>query len=81
MNLKVLKALEFDKILESLEKFATGEYVREKIHKIKPICDYDEVVKICDETDEAVRTMLKHSNPPSVGISDHIFLLKRTVTA
>ncbi len=81
MNLKVLKALEFDKILHNVEKFATGDYVREKIHKIKPVCDYDDVVKLCEETDEAVRMMLKHSNPPSVGISDHIFLLKRTVTA
>ena len=81
MNLKVLKALEYDKILLNVEKFATGEYVKEMIHKLLPVTDYDDVIKLCEETDEAVRTMLKHSNPPSVGISDHIFLLKRTVTA
>lgn len=81
MNLKVLKALEYDKILSNIEKYTTGEYVKEKVHKLIPLNDYDDIVKSCDETDEAVRTMLKHSNPPSVGISDHIYLLKRTVTA
>ena len=29
MNLKVLKALEYDKILSNIEKYATGEYVKD----------------------------------------------------
>ncbi len=79
MNLKVLKSLEYDKILNILSKYTTGELSKEQITKLQPVDDYDDASVMLEETDEAVRTLLKHSQPPSVGISDHNSILKRAV--
>ena len=79
MNLKVLKSLEYDKILNILSKYTTGELSKEQITKLQPADDYDDASVMLEETDEAVRTLLKHSQPPSVGISDHNSILKRAV--
>lgn len=79
MNLKVLKTLEYDKILSFISDYATGEYTKEKILKIQPAEDFNDADLMLEETDEGVRTLLKHGQPPSVGISDHISIFKRAV--
>lgn len=78
MNDKVLKTLEYDKILEKIAVYATGETSRELIKKTTPESSIDNVRDMIEETDEAVRLLLKFSNPPSIGISDHKDILKRT---
>lgn len=79
MNSKVLKTLEYDKILTFLAGYTTGEFTKEKIVKIRPAEDFSEAFLMLDETDEALRTIFKHGQPPSVGISDHISILSRSV--
>lgn len=81
MNNKILTTLEFNKILEKLSLYATGDMTRNIIMNLKPFSDFDEGLKSVNETDEALRMILKNSNPPSVGISDHIAILKRSVSA
>ena len=79
MNPKVLKTLEYDKILELLSNYTTGEYSRERIKNLAPATDFDDAYIMLEETDEALKTMLKHSQPPSIGVSDHISILKRSI--
>ena len=79
MNPKVLKTLEYDKILEILSNYTTGEFSRERIKNLAPATDFDDAYIMLEETDEALKTMLKHSQPPSIGVSDHISILKRSI--
>ena len=79
MNLKVLKTLEYDKILTFVSDYATGEYTKEQILKSQPAEEFDDAYLMLEETDEGVRTLLKHGQPPSVGISDHISIFRRAV--
>ena len=79
MNPKVLKTLEYDKILEILSNYTTGEYSRERIKNLAPATDFDDAYIMLEETDEALKTKLKHSQPPSIGVSDHISILKRSI--
>lgn len=77
MQQKVLKTLEFDKIREQLEEHVSSPLGREKVRSFGPSSDYDEVVKLQNETDEAVNVIRLKGNVPLGGVADIRPHLKR----
>ncbi len=77
MNKKVLTILEYDKIISMLSECVGGEYTKNAIEKLVPSSDFDEVNFMLNETDEAVISLLKYSEPPSAGISEEPAALER----
>lgn len=63
MNQKMLKTLEFDKILEILKEHAVSETVREKILTLMPSLSEAEVKQKLAETTEG-RIIIEHSGTP-----------------
>lgn len=61
---KVLKILEFDKILERLQEYSQSESVKKRIMKLEPYTDMDSVCRAQKETTEAMSTLLKLGNVP-----------------
>lgn len=61
---KVLKILEFDKILEKLQEYTDSELVKKRIYKLEPLEDIEEVKNAQRETTEAMSTLLKLGNVP-----------------
>ena len=61
---KVLKILEFDKILEKMPGYTESEFVKKRIYKLEPLTDIDDVKKAQRETTEAMSTLLKLGNIP-----------------
>lgn len=65
-----LKALEFDKVLEKLMLFAKTNYAKRQIMKICPIEDYEQVLVLNDETQEAFTALIRLSDIPLGGLYD-----------
>ena len=65
---KVLKILEFDKILDKLQGYTESEPVKKRILKIEPVSDIEKAKAAQKETTEAMSTLLKLGNP-SVNLS------------
>lgn len=61
---KVLKILEFDKVLERMQNYTDSEYVKKRIYKLEPIAKIEKVKEAQKETTEAMSTLLKLGNPP-----------------
>ena len=68
MNDKILKTLEFNKILLQLEGFASSSLGAEKIKDLRPSTSYEEVVKLQQETDEAAHVLRLKGHAPLSGI-------------
>ena len=80
MNKKVLKTLEFDKILEKLKLFATADSVKEKINGLKPSGDIDEISEWLEETDQATKCLLKYAAPPACPVKNQEASIKRAMS-
>lgn len=61
---KVLKILEFDKILEKMQEYTESESVKKRIYKLEPFSDIEKVRCAQKETTEAMSTLLKLGNMP-----------------
>lgn len=72
-----LHVLEFDKIKSLLGKYTHSSLGQEKVKKLSPSVDFDEVVKWQEETDEAVKVLRHKENAPLEGIYDIRPHLKR----
>ncbi|MBR4719714.1 MAG: endonuclease MutS2 [Lachnospiraceae bacterium] len=59
MNPKVLTTLEYDKIIKMLADRATSEPGRIKCQELKPVNDYNEVIRLQKETDDAAGRLLR----------------------
>lgn len=70
MNNKSLKALEFNKIREQLEKFASSPLGKKKVAVLMPSTSFEEVVKWQDETDEGATIVRLKGQIPLDGIFD-----------
>ncbi|MBU1627840.1 endonuclease MutS2 [bacterium] len=70
MNERTLKVLEFDKIVEYLEGYTITEYGKLKNSNIMPSSDKDVVIKLLDETSEAILLMESISGNYLRGIKD-----------
>ena len=78
MNKKVLKTLEFYKILEMLKKHAGSSLAKERIEELAPITELLEIRKIQQETSEATSLLFRKGNISLEGIYDLRPALKRT---
>ncbi|MCH5210084.1 MAG: endonuclease MutS2 [Oscillospiraceae bacterium] len=63
-QLKSLKTLEFDKILERLSSYTESADVKKRIAEIVPYTEIDEARTAQKETTEAMSTLLKLGSPP-----------------
>ncbi|WP_100332082.1 endonuclease MutS2 [Bacillus xiapuensis] len=68
MNKKVLETLEFDKIKRQLAEHAASSLGREQAESLKPALAYEEVVRLQEETDEAVQVLRIKGHAPLGGI-------------
>lgn len=76
---KVLKILEFDKILERLQGYTASEPVKKKIWRLEPYTTVSEAREAQKETTEAMSTLLKLGSPPvSLAAADVRGSVKRT---
>lgn len=67
---KVLKILEFDKILERMQEYTESESVKKRIYKLEPFSDIEKARASQRETTESASTLLKLGNMP-VNLSVH----------
>ena len=75
---KVLKILEFDKILDKLQEYTDSEQVKKRIYKLEPTSDINEAKERQRETTESSSTLLKLGNMPvSLSVSDMRNSVKR----
>lgn len=70
MNDKILKTLEFDKIIAEMEAFASSSLGVNKVKALKPSTNYEEVVRWQAETDEAAHVLRLKGHAPLSGIFD-----------
>lgn len=61
---KVLKILEFDKILERLQGYTESETVKKRIFRLEPFSEKNDAERAQKETTEAMSTLLKLGSPP-----------------
>ncbi len=64
MNKKVYKTLEFDKILKKVASYAVLDKTKEKINFLEPKTDIENVRLLLNETDFAVKAVIKSGSPP-----------------
>jgi DNA mismatch repair protein MutS2 len=79
MQEKALKVLEFTKVKEQLLEHAASSLGRGKIKDLVPSTDFDEVVRLQAETDEAATVFRVKGNVPLSGIHDIRAHIKRSV--
>lgn len=79
MKVKTLKTLEYDKILQKISAYATGSKTKERILKLGPKTDIEDVKFLLEETDQALILLLKYASPPSCGLENQDALIKRAM--
>ncbi|WP_066258028.1 endonuclease MutS2 [Neobacillus drentensis] len=79
MQEKALKVLEFLKVKEQLLEHAASSLGRKKIIGLVPSTDFEEVVKLQAETDEAATVFRVKGNVPLSGVHDISAHIKRSV--
>lgn len=79
MQDRVLKVLEFTKVREQLLEHAASSLGKEKIKNLVPSTDFEEVVRLQAETDEAATVFRIKGNVPLSGIHDIRAHIKRSV--
>jgi len=77
MNEKVLRVLEYDKIIERLMDRASSNLGKELAGELMPSTDFDEVKQALKETTDAVTCILRKGSPPLGGIHDIRSSIKR----
>lgn len=79
MQQRVLKILEFNKVKEQLLEHVSSSLGEEKVNKLLPSGDFEEVLRWQEETDEAVKALRLRGNVPLGGIFDIRPHIKRSV--
>lgn len=77
MNEKIYHTLEFNKIISMLETYAASPLGMEKIQKLQPSSQFEEVVLLQEETDEAAHVLRLRGHAPLSGIHDIVPHIKR----
>ena len=77
MNERTLKKLEFHKIKEMLKAHAVTESGKERVEALLPSSDYEEVVKLQQETAEALAMSVKKGKAPLGSTKEIRTALKR----
>ncbi len=79
MQERTLKVLEFTKVREQLVEHAASSLGIEKLKRLVPSTDFEEVVKLQAETDEATTVLRIKGNVPLSGIHDIRAHIKRSI--
>ncbi|MFT4415097.1 endonuclease MutS2 [Fredinandcohnia humi] len=77
MQPRVLKVLEFDKVKEQLKQHVASSLGREKVDKMVPSTNVDEVAFLQEQTDEAAKVLRLKGNVPLGGLTDIRASIKR----
>jgi len=77
MNSKVLKTLEYDKIILMLEDCATSPLGKEKCHNLKPVSDYGQIKHMQTQTSDALKLIWQKGSISFLGLNDITASLKR----
>ena len=77
MNQKVLKTLEYCKIIEKLTEYAASEPGKQLCRELEPSSDFDEIVQNQTETADAVTRVRQKGNLSFAGVHDVRDSLKR----
>lgn len=77
MNEKTLRVLEYDKIIDMLINKAESSLGKEICRNIKPSINIEDVERLQQETDEALRIVTSRGTPPLGGIHDILNEIKR----
>ena len=78
---KYLQKLEFDKIKENLLKYSKTYIGKRYCNNIFPYTDKTKVIKVLDETNEAVTLRYKKGNIPIYEISEDIEICLKTLSS
>ncbi|TMU85765.1 endonuclease MutS2 [Bacillus sp. BHET2] len=70
MNAKVLKTLEFDKIKELLKQYAASALGHARVSALIPSVEFEEIMSLHEETDEAMTILRLKGHAPLGGIFD-----------
>ncbi|MBQ7145707.1 MAG: endonuclease MutS2 [Lachnospiraceae bacterium] len=70
MNEKVLKTLEYDKILLRLEALAVSDGAKALCRSLKPMTEKEDILTALKETSDAEARFIAHGNPGFTGIHD-----------
>ena len=70
METRVLKTLEFDKVRELVAEHCTSSAGRSHMEKLTPVSNFEEVVRLLEETDEGLSILRIRGNVPMGGITD-----------
>ncbi|WP_066063644.1 endonuclease MutS2 [Neobacillus soli] len=79
MQERALKVLEFTKVREQLLEHAASSLGKEKIKNLVPSTDFEEVVRLQEETDEAATVFRVKGTVPLSGVHDIRAHIKRSV--
>ncbi|UAC47498.1 endonuclease MutS2 [Bacillus aquiflavi] len=77
MHERTFKVLEFAKVREQLVNHVSSSLGREKVENLLPSSKFEEVIKLQEETDEAVKVLRLKGNVPLGGIFDIRTHIKR----
>lgn len=77
MEEKYLRVLEYDKILKMLSEKAVCISTKNKILELTPETEFEKIEIMLNETDEALRYTVKHSDVPIIPLNDIEKTLKR----
>ncbi|MFC0270233.1 endonuclease MutS2 [Metabacillus herbersteinensis] len=77
MQQKVMRVLEFEKVKEQLLKHASSSLGKEKVEKLVPSTDYQEVKRQHEQTDEAANVLRLKGHAPLGGLVDVRANIKR----
>ncbi|MGN0170405.1 MAG: endonuclease MutS2 [Lachnospiraceae bacterium] len=77
MNSKVLKTLEYDKIIEQLTQYASTEAGKNHCRKLVPMTDLPKIQIMQQETEDALNRILRHGPLSFSGVYDLRQAMKR----
>ncbi|WP_173915893.1 endonuclease MutS2 [Halobacillus sp. Marseille-Q1614] len=78
MNQRILQVLEYKKIIDQLTEQAASSLGKQEAASLKPSTDFEKVVRMQNETDEAAQVLRLKGNIPLGGIFDIKPSLKRS---
>ena len=77
MNERVLKVLEYHKILKLIEESAVCGEAKEQVSKLRPSADFEEVRQMQQATAQASSMLVMHGTAPIAPVSNILPALKR----
>jgi len=77
MNEKILKKIEFNKVLDMLKECAASSAAKDMCENLQPQKEFSKILKMLNETSDAVRMSLKKGNITIGGLKDIRLVLEK----